>query len=1515
MAVTQVNRLLAASFRGRIRIERLRRLGISGVAGADVTIDDPEGRPVVAVKGARVRAATLAAARSALLGHGPLAVELSEVRVDDIDATLAAAPDGTLSLADAFAPASPRKSAGQGGRGVRLILPRVEVVHLRAHGRLGSGPSLDTEAFDARATLISTPDVLEADIARVRIAVHAIANRADVTGTLRAHVWKPTDPSAGVQASLDWQGAAGAVAHSLRASLSGRRVDAVLDAPRVAAADVRTLWPTSPVDESGSLHAEAHGALPDVAVLLRARLGEAALEADAKLFAGAAEKRADVTLSAHEIDVHELAAGAPHSRLGLRGGVAVAMDKGGALSANATLRFLGGEMSDTTIPSASIVARGSKEAPNRITADAEVTVDEPGAPVRLSVHNVPPGSSVLGFVVAANAPDLTRVPQLRGEARGRVAIDGDGVLDLARKKIDAHLRAAASGITRRDLRVPNASIDASATGPLAGPDIQVVARGAGIEVAGVGLSSVFAKIAGPARAPRVALSTHGPDLPDIDASVELGFAGGVEAREGRLNLMRGGERAAITVSRAALSKGELRIERARLEGLGSPLEADLAVDRHKGDLRVEARTGGLDLARLGRVAHLENRLRAGTLSLDAHLAVGRHGGTGRLSMDLANGAVADFPRVDGHLWAELGGRTGTGKLSVDAGDIGSLDVELRHLEFPPGSPIAAASFRRALGFVGFQGHTDLARLAAVVPPNDSPLIEARGQVNFAGHAGRATLGDGAPDFQFKVTTDHLAMTPKTAATRDIDGVLVMERPRWHFADIDFDVDSHIEAETGVFRVTAKARDPRGPLAQLDASIPRAPYGDLLRGAPHLEVALRRTNFEAHLFVPERGLGTLPPLLRQPYVTGKVQADVHANGTVLTPTVDLRAELRRSRTTENGTPPMDVHITGNYDGRRARLLFKGTGEGRALVDVDASAEAPIAAYLEPGGGAPPWQASATGRFDGFPLESVVFLEDKRVAGRLKGTFSLTGIHRDAKLDASLDVDGLKVGTFEYRSAHLRAKAEGQKLDATARIDQADGFAQGEAHAAASWGSRLAPSLDPNQPLALSLAAKNLSIGVLLPFVDATFDELDGRVDADAKVELDPRVKGIRLGGSLTLKGGTLEAVAGGGRFHDVSASVRFAPDGNVTLEKLVASGTSGRLEGNGSARLEDGKLRSARAVVVIPSSSPIPVSGGGTDFGNIDGRIEIAETTTAGAMAVKVEVPKLRVALNESSVAGAQPLGPIAKVHVGAHRGTPERFVVIPLDPVKKEEPPVPANRAELGIDTHFGDVEVVRGTQLEIDLTGRVNVKPGALPPVQGQIRLKPGGQLEVQGRTFKIDSGTVTFVDDPGNPQATVKASWKAPDGTMVYANFAGPLKSGKVELTSQPVLPKQEIVQLILFGTANGKQAQGANPETSAALGTAGGEATQPLNHALKQLGLGAVRANVDTTSSANPRPEVEIEVARDISLQLAYVLGAPLPGVNPDHTLLTLDWRFASAWSLASTVGDAGTTIFDVLWQRRY
>jgi translocation and assembly module TamB len=154
--------------------------------------------------------------------------------------------------------------------------------------------------------------------------------------------------------------------------------------------------------------------------------------------------------------------------------------------------------------------------------------------------------------------------------------------------------------------------------------------------------------------------------------------------------------------------------------------------------------------------------------------------------------------------------------------------------------------------------------------------------------------------------------------------------------------------------------------------------------------------------------------------------------------------------------------------------------------------------------------------------------------------------------------------------------------------------------------------------------------------------------------------------------------------------------------------------------------------------------------------------------------------------------------------------------------------------------------------------------------------------------------------------------------------LKTGKVSLRSDPPRSKDEILSLILFGTTDeqASAAAGGSPQASTAVGAAGGAATAPINRALggvnemlDNFGLaGGISTRIDT-SQATPRPEVELQIARNISLQVAWVLGVPPPGSNPDTTLFTLDWRFLQHWSVETTVGDAGTSILDLVWQHRY
>jgi hypothetical protein len=157
------------------------------------------------------------------------------------------------------------------------------------------------------------------------------------------------------------------------------------------------------------------------------------------------------------------------------------------------------------------------------------------------------------------------------------------------------------------------------------------------------------------------------------------------------------------------------------------------------------------------------------------------------------------------------------------------------------------------------------------------------------------------------------------------------------------------------------------------------------------------------------------------------------------------------------------------------------------------------------------------------------------------------------------------------------------------------------------------------------------------------------------------------------------------------------------------------------------------------------------------------------------------------------------------------------------------------------------------------------------------------------------------------------------VLADYVGPAKTGKVNLSSEPPRPKNEIVQLILFGTADGSEATpyaSKSPSTGTQTGTAvGGLATEGLSKGLDQLTGMNVTTKVDTSDSSAPRADVELQVAKDISLELAYVIVQPPPGDNPDLVYATVDWRFFGNWALETTFGDAGSTFADMVWRYRY
>jgi translocation and assembly module TamB len=224
---------------------------------------------------------------------------------------------------------------------------------------------------------------------------------------------------------------------------------------------------------------------------------------------------------------------------------------------------------------------------------------------------------------------------------------------------------------------------------------------------------------------------------------------------------------------------------------------------------------------------------------------------------------------------------------------------------------------------------------------------------------------------------------------------------------------------------------------------------------------------------------------------------------------------------------------------------------------------------------------------------------------------------------------------------------------------------------------------------------------------------------------------------------------------------------------------------------------------------------------------------------------------------------------------------------------------------------------LKVLLTGTPIVELGGEGTrIHGGVTLVRG-TLEVEGKRFDIEHGIVTFTGEPDNPTLVVTATWDAADGTHVIADYVGPLKSGKLTLHADPPRTQDEIVALIVFGSTEGltpSSGSGGNGMTTTAIAEGASFATQPLNKAIDQLTHLDVRARIDTSGAA-AKSEVEVQIAKGISAQVAYVFGLPPPGTAPDLTWLTLACRVSTHWSLDFTVGDHGSSIIDALWRVRY
>lgn len=864
--VAQINQALEGTFRGTIQIEGVQSLRLSGLSGASVTVRDPSGRPVLVAHGISLGVAICPLIRSILFaGNEPLTIALEDASIRDLDVRLDTDATGRLALVNTFEMKHRGGLPERHARGLRIAVLRIVIKKARVHGAVAGLSPFDVDVDGLAGSFAFASDLLELQVLQANLIAHRLANGADLSGSLEGRAKIDTGPLPGISGRLAWRGSAGSLAHSVNVSIERDLVNATLDIPSFGPEDVRTLWSGSTIEASGAARAEARGTWPSLQVDAHALLGQATFDAKGNVIV-AEHGQANFAVAVHDLDIHQFTHAVPVSRLSMSGDLSV-LPTAGATDASLALRVLGGTLGAVEMPPAQIRATGAGRDLRDLRVHADIDLNEPGIPSRITLDLAPKeGSSALHAAIESSAADLAHLPWLKRGLRGMAHATLEGTLDLGTMVVDARLNASVANGAYGFLQFARALLKVHFWGPVANPSLDAALHGEGLTGGALFLAEMDVTATGSVNSSHIVASARGPQVPTTDASADLRIDHGVWLRGLRLELATAGERAIVTADSVRVAGASIHIEAAHIVGLGAP--ATVTFDLTDSALHIRALDDGIDLARLGRLANMEQRLSGGLLAVDVDVNATRYGATGRGSLDLENATFVGFRNLSARLQVALDGRRLEGTVHAAAGPIGFIDVNAPTLALGGAGPIFRASWQDLWGNATFNARANLGALAVLIPAARGPFAGARGDLAIAGSVDRDNLAR-LPDMKVSLQSDGLALTVNAHRLRKMAPAMGVDARAWPVQGVDFNVSAAVAGDSGRGDLAVQFHDARGTLAEIDIALPNLPSIDQLCDSARLAIDARRLPFDIRLIAPERELGGLPPILNQDAVTGRV----------------------------------------------------------------------------------------------------------------------------------------------------------------------------------------------------------------------------------------------------------------------------------------------------------------------------------------------------------------------------------------------------------------------------------------------------------------------------------------------------------------------------------------------------------------------------------------------------------------------------------------------------------------------
>lgn len=482
--------------------------------------------------------------------------------------------------------------------------------------------------------------------------------------------------------------------------------------------------------------------------------------------------------------------------------------------------------------------------------------------------------------------------------------------------------------------------------------------------------------------------------------------------------------------------------------------------------------------------------------------------------------------------------------------------------------------------------------------------------------------------------------------------------------------------------------------------------------------------------------------------------------------------------------------------------------------------------------------ANAELDGLDLARLQAFGAPPLAGRADAQASLSGSMQAPEAQTRVEVRGLALDPARPLKPNLQLDARLARGQLAADL------------AVTGLGDR---ALTGNVALPMVLA--------LQPFEAAIADDaplrgrIEGAIDLARLMALAP-AEGVQLigelqvglglggtkaqpaiDGAVTLAGGSLQALSSGIDLVDIA--LRLEGRGReIVLTSLGAAGrTGGALRASGRAGLlPDGGVRYDAAVdldrlrVLNNELGTVVLSSDVDASGDLRGARVGGTLTLDGA---DIAIPD-----------GGGPSVPVIDVQEvnatpGMSSGFPEPAAGPPFDLVLDLRIEAPARL-------------FVRGRGLDSEWGGTLSVRgPATAPEIIGELEFRRGF-LDLLEKRFQIRRGVISFVgSQPPLPMIDLEAAASSEE-IQVVVRLRGPVADPTLELSSEPVLPQDEILSRLLFGRSVARITPAQGLRLAAAVNTLrGGSALSDMLSSLRRgLGVDTLDFGGETAQESTAR-----------------------------------------------------------------